>query len=195
MRRSRGSWKTPWSTLFRGKEAVAMAGQDKNRLADQSRDPQPEQLPRRQPFRWFRSLLRGGQRNPFDIFFRCNMRTQLLCALAILCGAGVAHAQQWQAYPQNGYYQGYGSGYQGGGPGLRLLRLPPDRKSLRLFPAESGVLLPPRELQQRVLQQRLLQQRATTAYQTAPNYYPQPNPSPDSPRCNPGRRPAPIPLT
>jgi hypothetical protein len=35
------------------------------------------------------------------------MRTQLLCALALLCGAGVVHAQGWATNGTNGYPQGY----------------------------------------------------------------------------------------
>ena len=40
------------------------------------------------------------------------MRTQLVCALAVLSGAEIASAQTYPAYPNNGYYQGYGQGYQ-----------------------------------------------------------------------------------
>src|SRR5437870_221804 len=44
------------------------------------------------------------------------MRTQLLGALALLCGAGIVHAQQWPANAYYGYNQGYyqpryGAGY------------------------------------------------------------------------------------
>ena len=45
------------------------------------------------------------------------MRTQCLCALAFLCGAGVAHAQGWGTDVYNNY-NGYGQTYQtaaGGG--------------------------------------------------------------------------------
>ena len=40
------------------------------------------------------------------------MRTPLLCALTLLCGAEIAYAQQSPAYSTNGYNQGYGAGYQ-----------------------------------------------------------------------------------
>jgi hypothetical protein len=39
------------------------------------------------------------------------MRTQLLGALALLCGAQLANAQSWPGYANYGYNQGYNAGY------------------------------------------------------------------------------------
>ena len=41
------------------------------------------------------------------------MRARLLWCLAFLCGAEIAHAQQWPAYPATGNFPGYAPTYQG----------------------------------------------------------------------------------